>query len=330
MQQPLAEKTSVQEITSVQKVDTGRMAKFRRLISKNGSLLLMALPGLLLLLVFSYLPMFGVIVAFKDYRAAKGIFDSDWIGFKNFEFLFGTSDAWRITFNTLSLNALFIVTSTLGAIGIALLLNEVRERTKKLTNFYQSALLLPHFISYVIVGYFVFAFLNTDNGLVNKTLNGFGVDSISWYSSPQYWPAILTSVNLWKNVGFNSIIYLSGILAINPEYFEAARIDGATKWKQITRITIPLIMPLIIITTLLAIGRIFYADFGLFYQVTRDNGLLYPTTDVLDTYVYRALRVSGDVGMAAAAGLYQAVVGFILVVGANWVVRRIDGDKALF
>ncbi|MBN9390326.1 MAG: sugar ABC transporter permease [Chloroflexi bacterium] len=306
------------------------MARFRRLFTKNGSLLLMALPGLLLLLVFSYLPMFGVIVAFKDYRAAKGIFDSDWIGFKNFEFLFGTEDAWRITFNTLFLNALFIVTSTIGAIGVALLLNEVREKTKKLTNFYQSALLLPHFISYVIVGYFVFAFLNTDSGLVNKTLAGFGVDSISWYSSPQYWPAILTSVNLWKNVGFNSIIYLSGILAINPEYFEAARIDGATKWKQITKITIPLIMPLIIITTLLAIGRIFYADFGLFFQVTRDNGLLYPTTDVLDTYVYRALRVSGDVGMAAAAGLYQAVVGFILVVAANWVVRRVDADKALF
>jgi putative aldouronate transport system permease protein len=324
MQQPLAEKTNIQ------KVDTGRLAKMRRTFSKNSSLLLMALPGLLLLLVFSYLPMFGVIVAFKDFKAAKGIFDSDWIGFKNFEFLFGTEDAWRITFNTLSLNALFIVTSTLGAIAFALLLNEVRERTKKLTNFYQSALLLPHFISYVIVGYFVFAFLNTDTGLVNKTLAGFGVDEISWYSSPQYWPAILTSVNLWKNVGFNSIIYLSGILAINPEYFEAARIDGATKWKQITRITIPLIMPLIIITTLLSIGRIFYADFGLFFQVTRDNGLLYPTTDVLDTYVYRALRVNGDVGMSAAAGLYQAVVGFILVVGANWVVRRVDGDKALF
>jgi putative aldouronate transport system permease protein len=324
MQQPLAEKTNLQ------KVDTGRVAKMRRVFSKNGGLLLMALPGLLLLLVFSYLPMFGVIVAFKDYKAAKGIFDSDWIGFKNFEFLFGTEDAWRITFNTLSLNALFIVTSTIGAIAIALLLNEVRERTKKLTNFYQSALLLPHFISYVIVGYFVFAFLNTDTGLVNKTIGGLGFEQISWYSSPQYWPTILTSVNLWKNVGFNSIIYLSGILAINPEYFEAARIDGATKWKQITRITIPLIMPLIIITTLLAIGRIFYADFGLFYQVTRDNGLLYPTTDVLDTYVYRALRVNGDVGMSAAAGLYQAVVGFVLVVGANWVVRRIDGDKALF
>jgi len=326
MQQPLAEKTKLQKVDT----GTGRMARFRRLFTKNGSLLLMALPGLLLLLVFSYLPMFGVIVAFKDYRAAKGIFDSDWIGFKNFEFLFGTEDAWRITFNTLFLNALFIVTSTIGAIGVALLLNEVREKTKKLTNFYQSALLLPHFISYVIVGYFVFAFLNTDSGLVNKTLAGFGVDSISWYSSPQYWPAILTSVNLWKNVGFNSIIYLSGILAINPEYFEAARIDGATKWKQITKITIPLIMPLIIITTLLAIGRIFYADFGLFFQVTRDNGLLYPTTDVLDTYVYRALRVSGDIGMAAAAGLYQAVVGFILVVAANWVVRRVDADKALF
>ncbi|MDB5081352.1 MAG: Sugar transporter permease [Chloroflexi bacterium] len=326
MQQPLVEKVQQQQ----HQVSITRSARFRRMWAKNGSLFLMALPGLLLLFVFSYLPMFGIIIAFKDYRAAQGLFDSAWVGLKNFEFLFGTQDAWRVTFNTLFLNSLFIVTSTTGAIFLALMLNEVRERSKIMTNFYQSALLLPHFISYVIVGYFVFAFLNTDNGLVNHTLAGFGVEQISWYSSPQYWPTILTSVNLWKHVGFNSIIYLSGILAINPEYFEAAKIDGASKWKQITRITIPLIFPLVIITTLLAIGRIFYADFGLFYQVTRDNGLLYPTTDVLDTYVYRALRVNGDVGMSAAAGLYQALIGFILVVGANWIVRRVDSDKALF
>lgn len=326
MHQSLVDETKMRKV----KAESNRFSSIRHLWTTNGSLLLMATPGLLLLLVFSYLPMFGIIIAFKDYKTFKGIFESDWIGFKNFEFLFGTQDAWHVTFNTLFLNSLFIITSTIGAIGLALLLNEVRERSKILTNFYQSALLLPHFISYVIVGYFVFAFLNTDNGLVNRTLMGFGVDEISWYSSPQYWPAILTSVNLWKNVGFNSIIYLSGILAINPEYFEAAKIDGATKWKQITRITVPLIMPLIIITTLLAIGRIFYADFGLFFQVTRDNGQLYSTTDVLDTYVYRALRVNGDVGMSAAAGLYQAVVGFMLVVAANWVVRRIDAEKALF
>jgi putative aldouronate transport system permease protein len=330
MQQPLVEKATPPTPQEAQKLSTTRRANMKRVWDKNSTLFFMALPGLLLVFVFSYLPMFGIIVAFKDYKAVKGLFDSDWIGLKNFEFLFGTQDAWHVTFNTLFLNSLFIITSTLGAIGLALLLNEVRERFKIMTNFYQSALLLPHFISYVIVSYFVFAFLNTDNGLVNHTLAGFGLDTISWYSSPQYWPAILTSVNLWKSVGFASIIYLSGILAINPEYYEAAKIDGATKWQQISKITVPLIMPLIIIMVLLSIGRIFYADFGLFYQVTRDNGLLYSTTDVLDTYVYRALRVNGDVGMSAAAGLYQALVGFVLVVLANWTVRRIDPDKALF
>jgi putative aldouronate transport system permease protein len=299
-------------------------------IRKNRPFFHMALPGLLLVFVFAYLPMFGVILAFKDYRAVKGIFDSEWVGFKNFEFLFSTGDAWRITFNTLFLNAIFIVAGTIAALTIAILLNEVREKAKFLGNIYQSILVLPHFISFVIVGYFVFAFLNTDNGMVNKLLQGVGLEGVSWYSSPQYWGIILTSVYLWKHAGFNSIIYLSGILAINPEYYEAARIDGANKWQQIRRITLPLIYPLIIITTLLSIGRIFYADFGLFYQVPRDSALLYPATDVIDTYVFRALRVTGDVGMAAAAGLYQATVGLFLVVGANWIVRRVDKEKALF
>lgn len=304
-----------------------RLNRWRR---RNGTLLLMALPALLLLFVFAYLPMLGIIIAFKDYRAAKGIFDSDWIGFKNFEFLFGSGDAWKIIFNTLFLNGLFIVTMTIAALGIAILMNEIRERNKWLTNFYQSALLLPHFISYVIVSYFVFAFLNSDNGMINHVITSAGGEPVSWYTSPQYWPAILTSVNLWKHAGFNSIIYLSGILAINPDYYEAARIDGANKWQQIKGITLPLLTPLVIITTLLAIGRIFYADFGLFFQVPRDNSLLYSTTDVIDTYVFRALRVTGDVGQAAAAGFFQAVVGFVLVLLANWAVRRVDKEKSLF
>jgi len=304
-----------------------RLNRWRR---RNATLLLMALPAVLLLFVFAYLPMIGIVVAFKDYRAAKGIFDSDWIGFKNFEFLFGSGDALKIIFNTLFLNALFIVTMTIAALGIAILMNEIREHSKWLTNFYQSALLLPHFISYVIVSYFVFAFLNSDNGMVNHVITAAGGEPVSWYTSPQYWPTILTSVNLWKHAGFNSIIYLSGILAINPDYYEAARIDGANKWQQIKGITLPLLTPLVIITTLLAIGRIFYADFGLFFQVPRDNSLLYSTTDVIDTYVFRALRVTGDVGQAAAAGFFQAVVGFLLVLAANWAVRRVDKEKSLF
>ncbi|HEU5098157.1 MAG TPA: ABC transporter permease subunit [Roseiflexaceae bacterium] len=313
---------------------TGRrqsaQARLSRWQRKNGAWLLMALPGLALIFVFSYIPMFGIIIAFKNYRPARGIFGSPWVGLRNFEFLFGSDTAWRITFNTLTLNAIFIITSTIAALAVALLINEVRERSSRLTNFYQSAFLLPHFISYVVVGLLAFTFLSADNGFINKTLERLGAQPISWYQVPEYWPTILTSVNLWKHTGFSSLIYLAGLLAINPEWYEAAALDGATKWQQIWKISIPLLFPLIIITTLLAIGRIFYADFGLFYQVTRDSSLLYPTTDVIDTYVFRALRVTGDVGQAAAAGFLQSIVGFTLVILANWLVRRVEPDRALF
>lgn len=299
-------------------------------LRNHGSLFLMAAPGLLFILVFAYIPMFGLVIAFKDYRAYLGIWDSAWVGWQNFTFLFATQDAWHITFNTIFMNALFIVTTLVASIGLALLLNEVRESSKYFSKFYQSTFLFPYFLSWVIVGYFAFALLNTDNGLIDKSLAHFGLPSIDWYASPQYWPVILVLVNLWKNAGFWSIIYLAGIIAINPEYYEAARMDGASKWQQIRSITLPLILPLIIINVLLSIGRIFYADFGLFFQVTHNASLLYSTTDVIDTYVYRSLTTLGDVGMSSAAGFYQSIVGFILVVCANWIVRRIDPEKALF
>jgi putative aldouronate transport system permease protein len=300
----------------------------RRFFSQNGTLLLMASPGLLLFFVFSYLPMFGIIIAFKNYRFNKGILGSDWVGLQNFRYLFGTTAAWRITYNTLLMNFLFIVTTTVGALVVALLLNEIQEA--RLARVYQSALFFPHFVSYVIVGCFVFAFLSTENGLVNKLLISLGQQPVMWYASPQHWPGILTITHLWKSVGFSSIIYLAGMLGISPELYEAARIDGATRLRQIWHITLPLLSPLIVIQTLLAIGRIFYADFGLFFNVTRDSPQLYPTTDVIDTYVYRALRELGDIGMASAAGFYQAIVGFILVLLSNWIVKRVDPDKSLF
>lgn len=290
----------------------------------------MALPGLVLLFVFAYLPMFGIVIAFKNYRPVDGIWGSEWIGFKNFEFLFRSADAWRITSNTLFLNAIFIVTSTVAALAIAVLINEVRKKNVLITNFYQSSMLLPHFISWVVVGILAFTFLSADNGFLNKTLERFGLEGRGWYSTPEYWPIILPIVNLWKHTGFSSLIYLAGLLGINPEYYEAAALDGASKWHQVRYISLPLLLPLVIITTLLAIGRIFYADFGLFFHVTRDNSILYPTTDVIDTYVYRALRETGIIGQAAATGFYQSMVGFVLVVLSNWVVRRIDPDRALF
>jgi putative aldouronate transport system permease protein len=307
-----------------------RRSAIRRAASKHGALLLMMTPGLLLLLVFNYTPMVGLVIAFKNYRAYQGLWGSAWVGLQNFQYLFGTSDAWHITYNTLLMNGLFIVTVLVGSIIIALLLNEIRDGGVWLPKFYQSTLFVPYVLSYVLISYFVFALLSADSGVIDKLLTGMGLPSVDWYSSAEPWRVILTLVNLWKNAGFWSIVYLAGMLAISPEYYEAARIDGASKWVQIRLITLPLLMPLIIINLLLSIGRIFYADFGLFYQVPQNSGLLYSTTDVIDTYVFRSLTVTGNVGMAAAAGFYQAVVGFTLVVISNWVVRRIDPDRALF
>jgi putative aldouronate transport system permease protein len=290
----------------------------------------MMLPGLIVLFVFAYLPMFGIIIAFKDYRAYQGVVGSRWVGLKNFYYLFETDDARRIVVNTLEMNALFIASVLLVALAIALLLKEVQGSSRWLAKFYQSTLFFPYLFSYVIINYFVFALLNRSDGLVNHGLQAVGGSAVSWYQSAQYWPVILTLVTVWKNGGFWSIVYLAGMLAINPELYEAATMDGASKWRQIWHITLPMLKPLIIINVLLSIGRIFYADFGLFYQVTRNAPELYPATDVIDTYVYRTLTSIGDVGMASAAGTFQAVIGFVLVLFSNWLVRRTEPQSAIF
>jgi putative aldouronate transport system permease protein len=302
--------------------------RLQRSLKKNSVFFIMALPALLLLLVFNYLPIPGVIIAFKNFKAVKGIFGSDWVGLKNFEFLFTSSTAWRITRNTLVLNSIFIVTGVAMSLGIALLLNEVRKPI--MTRFYQSSVFFPYFVSWVIVGMFAFAILNADNGMLNTMLAKVGLQPVHWYGETRYWPAILTIVNLWKSSGYWSIIYLAAILGISTEYYEAAMIDGASRWQQIISITLPLLIPLIIINVLLSVGHIFFADFGLFYYVTNDTSQLYPVTDVIDTYVFRALRSMGDFGMAAAAGLYQSIVGFALIILSNWIVSRIDPEKGLF
>jgi putative aldouronate transport system permease protein len=264
----------------------------------------MMLPGLLVLFVFAYLPMFGIIIAFKDYRAYQGVLGSQWVGFKNFYYLFGTDDARRIVVNTLGMNALFIVSVLVVSLAIALMLKEV-QGNRRLARFYQSTLFFPYLFSYVIINYFVFALLNTSNGFVNHTIEAVGGHPLNWYQSAEYWPVILTLVTVWKNA-------------------------GASAWRQMWRITLPLLKPLIIINVLLSIGRIFYADFGLFYQVTRNAPELYPTTDVIDTYVYRTLTSLGDVGMASAAGTFQAIVGFFLLLFSNWLVRRTEPQSAIF
>jgi putative aldouronate transport system permease protein len=300
-----------------------RLSLFR----KNITRLLMSAPAIIWLVIFAYIPMFGIVIAFQDYKFDKGFFGSAWVGFQNFAYLFGTDIALRITRNTLMMNSIFIVTSTVASLLVALLLYRIQRST--MTRFYQSVMFFPYFCSMVIVGVFVYAFLGAE-GVVNHLFVQTGVATISWYRSPEYWPYILTVVNLWKGVGFWSIIYFAGILGISPDIFEAAEVDGANGWKQSFYITLPLLSPIIIINVLLMIGKIFNADFGLFFNVTRDTPLLYPTTDVIDTFVFRALRSTGQVAQAAAAAFYQSVIGFMLVLVSNWVVRRIDPEKSLF
>jgi putative aldouronate transport system permease protein len=300
-----------------------------RELAKNRTLFLMALPGLLILFAFSYMPMFGLIIAFKNLNFAKGFFRSDWYGLRNFEFFIKTPYAYTITRNTIVFNLAFIALGTVFAVACAIALHELRNR--KLAKVYQSVMFLPYFLSWVVVSYLVFSFLSVDMGFVNKRIVPLlGIQPIEWYGNSRYWPFILVLCNLWKYSGYNSVIYLASIVGILPEYFEAATIDGASKMQQIRKITLPLISPVISILVLLGIGRIFFADFGLFYQVPRNTGALFDVTNVIDTYVYRTLVNSGDLGMSSAAGLYQAVVGFVLVLGSNLLVRKIDQSKALF
>ena len=273
--------------------------------------------------------MLGIIIAFKKVDFSVGILKSEWIGLKNFEFLFATEDAWVITRNTLVYNIIFIILNTvLGILFAIFICDIVSKRMKKV---YQSAILFPFLMSMVIVGYIVYAFLSMQSGIVNKTiLPALGMDPIFWYNDPKYWPFILIFVNTWKGVGYGCLIYISAVNGIDPSYFEAAELDGAGKLKQIWHITLPSILPSVITLTLLNIGRIFYSDFGLFYQVPRNSGMLYSTTNVIDTYVYRGLMTQNNIGMSSAAGVYQSLVGFALVLLTNWITRKVSKENALF
>ncbi|HAL74205.1 MAG TPA: sugar ABC transporter permease [Clostridiales bacterium] len=286
-------------------------------------------PGLLYLLINNYIPMFGLFIAFKSINFRLGFFDSPWVGLENFKYLFNSSNAWIITRNTLFYNVGFIIINTTAAIALAIFLNEITS--KIFMRIYQTVILLPFLISMVIISYLVYALLSSETGFIDKTiLPLLGLDPVSWYSEPKYWPFILTVVKMWSYVGFLCIVYLASIVGIDKEYFEAATLDGASKWKQIKHITLPLIKPVIILMVLFAIGKIFYSDFGLFYQIPRNSGTLYPTTNVIDTYVYRGLLQLGDLGMSSAAGFYQSLVGFILVITSNLVVKKISPENALF
>ena len=301
----------------------------RRRMKRCFPMYLMVLPGLIYLIVNNYIPMSGMIIAFKHINWNKGILGSDWAGLSNFEYLFKTKDAFVITRNTLLYNIAFIVLGTVLAIAVAVILNEIRSKQAK--KIYQTVFLLPYLISMIIVSYLVYALLSIESGFINRTiLEPLGLPAIQWYQESKYWPFILVIINVWKSFGYNSIIYYSTLVGIDPGYYEAAVIDGASRWQQIRYVTLPCLMPTIITLTLLAIGKIFYSDFGLFYQVPMDSGPLYNVTNTIDTYVYRGLIKLNDVGMSSAAGVYQSLVGFVLVLGANWLVRKIDSENALF
>lgn len=315
--------------TSTKKRRVSRLFRMRT----NLPLLIMLLPGLVVLLINNYIPMFGIIMAFKDYRYfgnfLTNIIKSKWVGLTNFDFFFATPYAFQITRNTILYNLAFIVLGLIVPVTFAILLNELRG--KRLAKSYQSIMFLPYFLSWIVVSYLAYSIFSVENGFMNKAvLIPLGMNRIQWYSETVYWPFIITFFQMWKYTGYNIVVYLAAISGIDFEYYEAASIDGASKWQQIRHITIPMLQPLMIIMTLLAVGRIFNADFGLFYNVPRNSGALFSVTDVIDTYVYRTLKDSNNLGMAAAAGAYQAVIGCITVFAANFAVRRIDRDKALF
>ncbi|MFS0613603.1 ABC transporter permease [Lederbergia ruris] len=293
----------------------------------------MVLPGTIWLLLFSYLPMVGNVIAFKKFRIDPdgffaSIINSEWIGWDNFKYLFSTDSAYLITRNTIGYNLIFIILGMVTAVTTAILLSELAN--KKLAKYFQTGMLFPHFLSWVIVSYFVFTFLSPDRGLLNNILGWFNIEGLSWYSEPKYWPFFLVIMSMWKGIGYGSIVYLASIVGIDKTYYEAAMIDGATKWQQVKHVTLPMLKPLIIILLIMDVGKIFNSDFGLFFQVPRDSGALYSVTNTIDTFVYRGLMSLGDIGMSTAAGLYQSAVGFVLVIITNYIVRKIDEESALF
>ncbi len=297
-------------------------------MSKTIEYLILALPGVFFLFIIHYLPLRGIVLAFKDFRYDKGIWGSDWIGLQNFKFLFESVTAFRIIRNTLLLNAIFIITSIVGSLIIALMLYQINKRY--LIKIFQTSMFLPYFLSWPVVSFITFAFLNADLGILNHIATFFGQESILWYNNPSYWPWLLTVIHFWKVVGYNVIIFYAAMMAIDKSLFEAAQIDGATNFTINMKIIIPSIAPVVVMMILIKLGRIFFADFGLFFMVTRDSGLLYPTTDVIDTFLLRTIRVTGDIGIGTAVGLYQSVCGLLLVLLSNYAIKKLSpGNEML-
>ena len=303
-----------------------KKSRRREEIRKTIPLFLMMLPGLVYLFCNNYLPMFGILIAFKKVNFSIGILQSPWVGFQNFEFLFKTKDAWTMIRNTVCYNVVFISLGLVISVAIAILMAEISSR--KIAKVIQPIICFPSMVSAVILSFLVYGFLSNTYGFINTTI--LKDNPINWYASAQYWPFILTIVHFWQSSGQSSIIYMASIGGIDKGLYESARLDGANKMQQIWNITLPMLRPMIILMTLMSIGRIFNSDFGLFYQVPLGQGLLTSTTQTIDTYVYRALLELNNVGMSSAASVFQAIIGFLLVVISNAIVRKVDNENALF
>lgn len=297
-------------------------------LKENAWLYLMCLPGVLTLLVFCYLPMFGLVLAFQKMDYTKGILGSPFVGLSNFKFLFTSTDAWIITRNTVCYNIVFIIVNMSLSIGFALVLSELRSKTFAKTM--QTIIMMPHFLSWAVVAIIVFAFLAPTNGYIPSLIFQLTGQRVNFYMRPSFWPGFLVFLNAWKGIGYSSVVYLASITGISREFYEAAMIDGATKGQQIKYITLPHLRAMISIMLIMSIGSIFRGDFGLFYLVPMDNGKLYSVTQVIDTYIYRGLKELQNANMTAAAGMYQSVVGFILVIVSNKLVNKIDPDYGMF
>lgn len=305
-------------------------AKKKHFINKDDkALYVMALPTVIFLIIFCYMPMIGLIMAFQDYNVNLGMFGSKFVGLANFEYLFTTTDAWIITRNTVCYNVVFMVVNNCLAMAMAMLLSELTAR--RYAKVLQTIYMLPYFLSWTVVAIVVIAFLDRDKGLVNQIIKAMGgTGKTNWYQQKALWPLLLVGLNAWKGVGYGTVLYLAVISGISHDFYEAAVLDGATKLQQAWYITLPQLRMVLCISIILAMGSIFRADFGLFYSVTLDSGRIYAVTDVIDTYIYRGLTKLANVGMSTAAGFYQSVVGLIMVLIANKVVTKIDPDSAMF
>jgi putative aldouronate transport system permease protein len=298
---------------------TSRLQKFLGNLNRNRLLLLIALPAIVLIFALRYVPMFGIVIAFEDFQASTGFF-SPWVGLRNFRLLFESPILGRLVRNTLLLNAVFIAVTTFFAVGMALVLNEIgRPFFRKVA---QSIMFLPFFMSWTVVAMIVYGFFDYESGMINVILRDLGMERMTFYDKPNWWPLILTVLRVWKGTGSGCVLYLAVLVGIDPQLYEAAQIDGASRLARIRHISLPLLTPTIILVTLLAIGRIFYGDFGMIYAIVGDSASLYPTTDVIDTYIIRALQGTVNFGMSTAVGLSQSVLGFICVFGSNWIVKK--------